>query len=168
MLSMYHFLFFVLLALMTLSESWVMHIRSRDSTRLVLDASPDVDWKTNETWSQKQMRSLWEREPHKIVTSHVRGMISRQVVTSTIGSLETPNSTIVDQSMLLRPFETSVEFQNNSFGRFYNGSFPAVDSRNETSFFRSRQLRKKTSYRLDFAYDGTQFTGWQRQKIQDF
>lgn len=156
----------VFLVLMALSNAWAVHhvpsCRSGNE-RLSVSAgfASDDSWKTNETRSQKQMRSLWEKMPHTIATSHVRRMISSQI--SVLNSTSTTNGTTTDEVISLIPFELkTLSGVEPAYRTFYKGTFPTADCR--TKIFQPLENRKKISYRLDFAYDGTQFSGWQRQK----
>lgn len=164
---MYPFSIVVLLLITALSSSWVVHVpsfRSDNEQRSSVSEgfTSDNGWKINETWPQQMMRSLWEREPHTIVTSHVQRMIFRQG-SGMSSSNSTYNGTLADDAVHLTPFDLINSSEvGPTFLSFYQGTFPTVDCHTDAS--RTREHRKKISYRLDFAYDGTQFAGWQRQK----
>ncbi|GAX23556.1 tRNA pseudouridine38-40 synthase [Fistulifera solaris] len=151
---MYAFIYFILLELTVLSKAWVPDkvsiLPGTKRLSLTVDANTDDCWTFNETWPQKQMRRLWEKEPHSLLTLHVRRMIS--------GQESVLNTTAITDSVFSLPFQSTFD---PTFQAFYEGRFPIQN--NQTNASIPSKKRKKISYRLDFAYDGTQFAGWQRQ-----
>lgn len=151
------------LVLAVLVESWIARgpFQFADNKRISFTArfAADDSWQTKETWTQQRMRTFWEREPHTIVTSHVQRMISSH--SSLLNSTKTMNGTTIDDAehYLVSFDRKSPSEIEPDFGAFYNGEFPTVNHNASLSI----KQRKKISYRLDFAYDGTQFAGWQRQ-----
>ncbi len=152
------FILLILLELTVPSKAWVAEkaslLSGNKRLSLTVDANADDGWAIKETWPQKQMRRLWEKEPHIILTSHVRHMINSQE--------SVLNSTTITDSVFSSRFQSITPSAfDPTFQAFYEGYFPTID--NQTNAAVPREQRKKTSYRLDFAYDGTQFAGWQRQ-----
>ena len=104
-----------------------------------------------ETWAEQRIRLLWERKPFRLAERQVRGLLQAE------GSVELhPYEDFQDGEMTYLQ-----EVDPNIYQSFYRGRYHGTTSPEPQPPTRKR---KKTSYRLDLAYDGSQFCGWQRQK----
>ena len=104
----------------------------------------------DETWAEQRMRLLWEADPFGAIKSHVRSM------------LRDDNS--VERFVALHAMEgEAIAATNNAFVSFYEGRFPDKLPLLDRDQSVAGQKRRTESFRLDLAYDGQCFCGWQRQ-----
>jgi len=147
--------------LLEAADGWITEQRSRGPTLWTLDTtsrySSRSDMSSIKSEQQDALRLLWEQEPFSVVDQIMKHFLNQNM-----------SERVLLQPLQVKGFSSEKGQKNgDAFDNLYQGHLPTMNSESLSSRKSvKRNGHHSRSFRLDLAYDGSSFAGWQRQLNQ--